>query len=206
VVTIFASDPIASEGTNFCRWYSNSILPFAFPCTNTATFIVRRSGPTNSSLTLNYSIGGTASNGVDYLSIPGSVTIPAGERSARIVIFPIDDSIPECIETIILGLLEPTNIPPSYRVGWPGKAAAIIVDNDQPPPGTTTLCDGNFHLFYPAPTGFNYRLECSLDLVHWLPIGTNTVSDIDVHFVEPDSQEFPNRFYRVVPEASAPLQ
>jgi len=208
VITIFASDPIASEGTNFCRWYSNStgILPYQFPCTNTATFVVRRTGPTNHSLTINYAIGGSASNGVDYVAIPGSVTIPAGEHSARITIVPIDDTIPECTETVILGVLQPTNLPPEYLVGWPGKAAAIIVDNDQPPPATTTLCDGTFHLIFPAPTGFNYRIECSLDMVHWVTIGTNTVSDVDVHFAEAESQGFPNRFYRVIPEANPPLQ
>src|SRR6185503_10804230 len=47
VVTIFAVDSIAGEGTNCSRWYSNS-YPTPFPCTNTATFVVRRSGATNS--------------------------------------------------------------------------------------------------------------------------------------------------------------
>src|SRR5882672_12709460 len=93
----------------WCTSASTGILPYQFPCTNTATFVVRRTGPTNHSLTINYAIGGSASNGVDYVAIPGSVTIPAGEHSARITIVPIDDTIPECTETVILGLVQPTN-------------------------------------------------------------------------------------------------
>ena len=199
VVTIFAIDPIAAEGTNWCRWYSNStsVLPACFP-TNTATFLVRRSGSTNAGLDVTYAIGGSASNGVDYAALSGSVTIPAGERSARITIYPIDDTIAECTESVILKLVQPTNVPPAYLVGWPPKAAAIIVDNDQPLPGTSLLCDGTFHLCVPSTNGFNYRLECSLDLIHWLAVGTATVTDLGVHFVDPESQDFPTRFYRVV--------
>jgi hypothetical protein len=128
------------------------------------------------------------------------VTIPAGERSARIVIDPIDDSIPECTETVVLGLLTSSNSPPDYLIGWPGKAAAVIVDNDAPPPGTTFLCDGIFHLSLPATNNFHYRLECSLDMIHWVPICTNTVTELGVRYAEPDTQEFPTRFYRVIPQ------
>jgi hypothetical protein len=207
VVTIFAADSIAAEGTNWCTWYSNSTSPFPdhWPCTNNALFVVRRSGPTNASLLVNYAIGGSASNGVDYLSIPNSITIPAGERSMRIPVTPIDDTLVECNETVVLKLLEDTNSP-SYLVGWPGKAAAVIVDNDRPLPDTTLLCDGTFHMLVPTTNGFTYRLECSLDLLHWISVGTNTVTDLGVHFVDPESPDYPNRYYRVVPETAAPLQ
>jgi hypothetical protein len=78
------------------------------------------------------------------------------------------------------------------------------VDNDQALPDTRLLCDGIFHLCLPATNGYNYRLECSLDLVHWLPLGTGTVTDLGVHFADPDSQDFPNRFYRVLSEPAPP--
>lgn len=197
VVTIFAVDPIAAEGTNWCNWYSNT--PTALGGTNTATFLVRRTGATNDPLTVPYHIGGSASNGVDYVTLSGSVTIPAGEHSARIVVVPIDDTLPECTETVILSLIEPASAPAPYLVGWPPKAAAIIIDNDAKPPGTTTLCDGVFHLCYLVAAGVPYRLDCSLDMIHWVPIGTNTATDVGVHFADPESQDYPNRFYRVVP-------
>jgi hypothetical protein len=197
IITIFAIDPIAAEGTNWCNWYSNT--PSALGGTNTATFIVRRTGATNDPLTVPYHIGGSASNGVDYVTLPGSVTIPAGEHSARIVVVPIDDAIPECTGTVILSLVEPTAAPAPYLVGWPPKAAAIIIDNDARPPGTTNLCDGVFHLCFPVTAGLPYRLDCSLDMIHWVPIGTNISTDVGVHFADPESQDYPNRFYRVVP-------
>ena len=46
-------------------------------------FRVRRSGETNQALTVHFAIRGTASNGVDYVRVPGQVTIPSGRRTAR---------------------------------------------------------------------------------------------------------------------------
>ncbi|HXJ57032.1 MAG TPA: hypothetical protein VNM37_26105 [Candidatus Dormibacteraeota bacterium] len=50
-------------------------------------------------MTILYTVHGTAENGVDYPELPGSMTIPAGRRAARIVLVPIDDHRPEPIET-----------------------------------------------------------------------------------------------------------
>src|SRR5262249_44627876 len=108
-VGIIATDPIAREGT-----------------TNTATFRIRRTGRTNDALKVLYEIHGTASNGVDYVAIPDTVVIPAGRRSARIIITPIDDALPEHIETVVLRLLDAD----TYNVGQPRRAAALILDND----------------------------------------------------------------------------
>jgi len=54
--------------------------------------------------TINYTIGGTATNGVDYPLIPSQVIIPAGIDSAFIVINPLMDNIAEGTETVILGV------------------------------------------------------------------------------------------------------
>ena len=40
------------------------------------------------SVTVSYSIGGTAVNGIDYAACPGSVTIPAYESAATITVAP----------------------------------------------------------------------------------------------------------------------
>jgi len=109
IVTITATDAFAAEGTNCWGATTDPVLRSnSVPCgTNTATFVVRRSGPTNSDLTVVYAIGGSASNGVDYVALPGFVTIPARERGARIVITPIDDSEVEGPETVVLSLQIP---------------------------------------------------------------------------------------------------
>ena len=95
IVSLVATDPVAIEGTNcwvwpgendgsptwaawptaICRFFTN-LRP------KTATFTVRRCGDTNDDLTVPYDIGGTASNGVDYVALPGSVTISSCECRA----------------------------------------------------------------------------------------------------------------------------
>ncbi len=207
VVTIFARDPIAVVGTNCLGCYSNAAaakLNYR-SVTNTATFVVRREGETNDSLTVYYSTGGTASNGVDYAMLPGAVTIDPGRRTALIVIDPFAENVPECPETVVLTLQQPTNTPPPYIAGWPDKATALIVDCNFVPPATSQLCAGPFHVCLPlAVSPPFYHLECSLDMVHWLPVGTNTASVLGIHFTDADSCASPNRFYRVVPDAAAP--
>jgi hypothetical protein len=221
IVTIVATDPIAAEGTNFwfwpvCTatglWQTNAsptpILGANPPAVNTATFKIRRSGDTNADLTVFYGISGTASNGVDYEMLPGEVTIPAGERAARIIVVPIDDDVIEPIETVVLHLELPplgtATTPPPYRIGIPGRAAAIIVDNDSPRPTTRTLPDGCFHLCQPGTNGFWFRLEASTDLVNWMPVCTNSVTDGAIHFVDPDAVDSVLRFYRTIPETNPP--
>jgi hypothetical protein len=208
-VTITASDAIAAEGTNCWHWPGWSNSPTGNLClTNTATFVVRRTGDTNASLSVLYEIGGTASNGVDYAALPGNVTIPAGHRAAEIKIVPVDDALPERIETVVLALAGwpvVSNALPPYVVGQPRRAAALIVDNDQPRPSTGMLPDRNFHLTRPGDNGTWWRIEGSTNLISWSVLGTNSVTDGAIHFVDPDGDELPQRFYRAVPELNPPL-
>ena len=57
---------------------------------------------TSQDLTVEFTIQGTAENGVDYESIPDFVTIPAGETSVDLIINTIGDELPEGIETFEL--------------------------------------------------------------------------------------------------------
>ncbi len=59
---------------------------------DTATFtITRPAACTGGPLTVNYTLGGTAVNGVDYTAAPasGALTIPAGETTATVTITPV---------------------------------------------------------------------------------------------------------------------
>jgi hypothetical protein len=207
VVTITAPDPIASEGTN-CYQIMIYPPPTNNPCvSNTATFVVRRTGPTNNSLTVHYCIGGTASNGVDYVALPGVVTIPAGRRAAEFKVVPLDDNLREKVETVVLKLCVPPTalaVVPPYLIGCPARAAAIIVDNDHPRPGTGRLPDRCFHVMKSGANGTWWRIECSTDMTQWTPICTVPVMDGAIDFVDPDADELPARFYRAVPESSPP--
>jgi hypothetical protein len=212
VVSIIATDPIAIEGTNcFCFVPPTTVFTNYCSGTNTATFLVRRIGDTNVDLTVGYSIGGTASNGVDYVSIPGTVTIPAGKRFALITIVPLEDvdAAVRPFETVVLALQPPppppSNSPPPYIVGWPARAAALILEEcDTPLPVAGLLPDKCFHACWPGANGLNYCLEVSSDLVNWTPVCTNTVVKGAVHFVDPESCEIPVRYYRVVPATGPP--
>jgi len=182
VVRIMATDAVAREGT-----------------TNTAMFRIRRSGPTNSALTVFYTIRGTASNGVDYVAIPNWLTIPAGRRGARIVITPIDDRLPERIETVLLRLTQPPfDPPPTYEIGRPARAGAVILDNDHLLLTPEPLL-GGLHLRLGVFEGMAFRLESSTDLVHWEEEASGFAAEDGVSVVE-ETGEHPHRYFRVVPE------
>ena len=218
VVNIVATDPVAIEGTNCWVWQGETNLPptwAAWPTaicrffTNcgpkTATFTVRRFGDTNGDLTVPYDISGTASNGVDYVALPGSVTVPAGERGALITIVPIDDGPPDVNKTVILALTPSTNTPPDYLLGFPRRAAAIIIDHG-PCPVIGMLPGGCFHLVTPGPDAAWFCVEYSTDMVNWMPVCTNQVINGSIDFVDPDAQGNQSRFYRAVPLNSPPSE
>ncbi len=221
IVTIVATDPLAIEGTNCWVWpgvtnttptWSNwpvaiSACRFFTNCgPKNAIFTVRRFGDTNNTLTVPYVIGGTATNSVDYIPLPGIVTIPAGERAAMITVVPIDDGPPDITSTVILKLLPSTNTPQDYLVGFPGRAAALILDGPFPWPATGMLPGPCFHLSASGPNGAWFRIEYSTDLLNWTPVCINQVVNGTIEFVDPDTQTTGSRFYRAVPVLNAPLQ
>ena len=91
-----------------------------------ATWVVSRTGSTSQSLTVKYTIGGTATNGVDYQSLSGSIIIAAGRTSANLVVVPKDDTAVEGTETVNVTLAGGTG----YSVGSPSAVSAPLLDND----------------------------------------------------------------------------
>jgi hypothetical protein len=189
VVTIVAVDPFACERTS-------SGEP------NTATFKISRTGEAEGDLRVRYSVHGTVENGADYDEIGNTVLIPDGSRSARVVIQPIDDEEPERFETVVLKLEPSPTLGPiePYRIGWPGRAAALIADNDHDRPHCRRLADGLFHLCVPGWNGFAFRVEGSDDLMTWVHLCTNVATEDRIQFIDPDGSEHPRRYYRIVPE------
>lgn len=90
----------------------------------TGNFAIARTGSTADDLTVNLLISGTASNGVDYVPISNSVTIPAGETTANILITPIADASVEGAETVVLTIASGTN----YTISLPNSATVTIQD------------------------------------------------------------------------------
>ena len=92
-------------------------------------FTVARSGDTSAPLTVNYTVSGTATNGSDYNTLSSPVIISAGSPTATITVAPIDDSLVEGNETVIVTLASD----PNYTLGTPNSATVTIADNDAPP-------------------------------------------------------------------------
>ncbi len=92
-----------------------------------AVFTITRSDTdTANPLIVTYTLSGLATNGTDYTLIPTTVTIAAGQLSTNITITPVDDSISELTETVILTVKGGA----SYSAVSPSTATAFIADND----------------------------------------------------------------------------
>ena len=215
IVSIVATDPLAIEGTNCWPWrglasvqptWGDWVAPvatwrFYTNCgPKNATFTVRRLGDTNEDLTVDYAIGGTATNGVDYVPLSGSVVIPAGDRSAEITVVPLDDGPPDINSTVVLKLLSSTN----YVMGFPRVAAALILDDGIPRPRVEMLPENTFHLSATGPDGAWFHVDYSTDLTNWTSICTNQVVNGLIEFIDPDASPTHPGFYRTVPDAGPP--
>ncbi|MFM9088602.1 MAG: beta strand repeat-containing protein, partial [Cyanobium sp.] len=87
-----------------------------------------REGLNTSPLTVNFSIGGTASNGVDYSTIGSSITFVAGSNTATLTVTPLSDAEVEADETVELTLLSD----PNYAVGTSGAVVGTLISVDLP--------------------------------------------------------------------------
>ena len=111
-VQIVASDPIARE---------------ASPLKAARFTVVRSSTQTGSSWSVPYSVSGSASSGVDFNSLSGSVTIPTTQTTATILVTPISDNVIEGDETVTITLAPPA-AGSGYIVGALSSATARIID------------------------------------------------------------------------------
>ncbi len=98
----------------------------------TGQFTFTRTGPTSGALTVNFTVGGTASAS-DYAALPASVVIPDAQTSTTLLVTPADDAVVEGAETVVLTLA-----PGFYNVGASGNATVTIADNDVVPTVTIT--------------------------------------------------------------------
>ena len=74
---------------------------------------------------VNYSVSGTATEGTDYESLPGSITIPAGETTAYLDVDVMDDAIYDPNETLTVSLQSS-----GYYVS--SSPATYTIEDDEP--------------------------------------------------------------------------
>ena len=93
-----------------------------------------REGSTAAALTVNFSVGGTATFNTDYTqtgaatfnATSGTVIIPVGSSTATVTLDPTTDTTVESDETAILTVVAGT----SYDVGTPASATGTITNDD----------------------------------------------------------------------------
>ena len=123
-VSIYSDSPVAGEGSGGPARIS----------------VVRSGTSTTNSLTVSYTVRGTAINGTDYTNLPGSVVIPAGQSSVSFDIAAISDSLTEGTETVTIELLDASG----YEVDRLSQRTAnvTIQDNTNAPAGGVSLLAG----------------------------------------------------------------
>ncbi|MES2981163.1 MAG: Calx-beta domain-containing protein [Verrucomicrobiota bacterium] len=112
-VTVAATDATASEPE---RADGNGVFAFT------------RTGDNSADLTVNYFLGGTSTNGGDYTTLTGTVTILAGQSVATVTVAPVNDTEQEFNETVILNLSPGAG----YLIGQPASATVTINEGDAP--------------------------------------------------------------------------
>lgn len=91
------------------------------------TITFERSGEITNSLTVDFSISGTAS-GNDFFGLGTSAEIPAGSSSVTVNVQTTNDARNESDETIIVSTLPGAG----YSIGLPANTTLTITDNDTP--------------------------------------------------------------------------
>lgn len=91
-------------------------------------YTVTLNQPSFSAISVNYTIGGTATNGTDYATIASPLVIPAGNTTGTITVNPTADATIEANETVILTLAAGAG----YTVGVPNSATGTILNDDLP--------------------------------------------------------------------------
>jgi GH35 family endo-1,4-beta-xylanase len=137
-VSIFADAPRTTEGQSAG-----------------ARFVVTRGGVSfTNALTVQYTTRGTATSGTDFTALSGSITIPAGQASATLVLNPLNDNETEGTEQVTVELLDG----PGYSPGLKSERTAVasIQDNQNAPSNGVSLWNGtalsNMLFFGPGAT------------------------------------------------------
>ncbi len=124
--------------------------PMALAGTSSGAFTLIRYGDTNSDLAVNVKLFGTASNGVDYVQIPDTITIPAGSLATDVKVDPIVNTANPGNKTVILAVETNSN----YTLGDHHAAEVKIIYDvfDFLPPSVALTSPTNNSVFTNPPS------------------------------------------------------
>nr|WP_247650145.1 Calx-beta domain-containing protein [Cylindrospermopsis raciborskii] len=94
--------------------------------TGNLIYTFTRTGVISNALTVNYTVGGTATNGTDYSNIGTSVTFAANSATATVTVDPTADTTVESDETVSLTLASGTG----YTLGTITAVTGTITNDD----------------------------------------------------------------------------
>ncbi|TWU02568.1 Calx-beta domain-containing protein [Stieleria varia] len=100
--------------------------------TQSGRFDVTQSAVSATDTIIQYSVSGTATSGVDFSALSGSVTIPAGQTTASIDVSVLDDAIAEGAESVIVSLTAITAGDSDVTLSASSSATVLISDDDIP--------------------------------------------------------------------------
>jgi uncharacterized protein (DUF1800 family) len=124
IVEVYDITPNAPDSVTISATEPNADTSGANP----GAFAVTRTGDASEALTVNYSISGTAVDGLDYQGLSGTVTIPAGSASVTIPVLPNASLSSASSSTVVLTL----GTGSSYILGPANTAATVIITNIPP--------------------------------------------------------------------------
>lgn len=144
-VSIVASQPNASEATG-----TGSPINGRFT-------VSRVGGNLAQALTVNYTVSGSATSASDYTALTGTVVIPAGQSSVAILVTPINDTVVDAAETVVVTITPTSN----YRAAAGSAGVATVTIADSSPQITITATDAQAaETFAPAAAnGGTFRLS-----------------------------------------------
>lgn len=86
------------------------------------TFRFSRTGSPAAALTVTFTVTGTATNGIDYQSVPTTLTFAAGQATVDLFVVPFNDGTTEGSETVVVTVTDGA----TYDVGAPATATVTI--------------------------------------------------------------------------------
>jgi len=162
-----------------------------------AAFTVYRTGNTNFPMTVNFSLGGTATSGIDYRTISNFVTLSAGATSTNVVIMPLVSTNVIVSKTVILAV----SANPNYLVGATNSTFITIAGNSGPIT-STQFASGAATLTWASVAGKVYQIlyKNSLSASNWSVFSTNITASGSFSSWTDTSATVPQRFYRIANE------
>lgn len=136
------ANSFSSNSISVATTYTTNLDTMAIEGCSDAIVRFNLQSPATSPYIINYTIGGTATNGTDYTTLPASVTIPTGQSSVSITIDPLFDGVAEGNESVTLTVQ--TSVCGNTQV-----YSVWIKDNTQFTAfadGDTTICGGQASL------------------------------------------------------------